>query len=315
MPPDDREEARILSGERASRIASIGYDYAAQPKTRVEACNLCGSDAHVGLTHRDRYGFRATAVACLRCGLVFLDPRLDAAAYGQFYEEVYRRLVSAYHGRRIDAETVEEEQTAYAETLVDLLEPHLAVGSSPRVLDVGGSTGVVSQTVRQRFGGTATVIDPAPAEVARAHARGLEAVVGTMEQYDHAGPPFTLVLMCQTIDHLLDVTSVLAKTRALVSDQALLFVDIVDFRAAYFRRWCVEEAIKIDHPFYLTEDTAESYLARAGFRLVRKEYAADRLHVAYLCTPSEPSTESLPSPESVRELLREVRFVQTAPPP
>ena len=304
-----------MSGDRASRIASIEYDYAAQPKERVGVCNLCGSDAHVGLAHRDRYGFEAETVACLRCGLVFLDPRLAADAYSRFYELVYRSLVSAYHGRRIDAETVEDEQATYAETLVGLLDPHLAGRRAPRLLDVGGSTGVVSQAVCRTFGGTAMVIDPAPAEIARARARGLDAVVGTMESYAYEGVPFSLVLMCQTIDHLLDVSAVLAKVRALVAEDGLLFVDIVDFRAAYLRAWSVEEATKIDHPYCLTEDTAETYLARAGFRVARREYAADHLHVAYVCRPAEPAVDTLPPHESVRELLREVRLVQNTPRP
>jgi len=304
-----------LSSERASRIASIDYDYGARHKERVDACNLCGGDAYVGIAHRDRYGFETATVACLRCGLVFLDPRLDADGYDHFYTAVYRRLVSAYHGRRIDAETVEDEQAAYAETLVRLLEPYVAGRPPLRILDVGGSTGVISHVVCRTFGGTATVIDPAPAEVARARARGIEAAVGTMESYDHGGPPFSMVLVCQTIDHLLDVAAVLAKARTLVADDGLLFVDIVDFRAAYLRGWSLEEAIKIDHPYYLTEPTAEAYLARAGFRIVRKEYTSDHLHVAYLCSPSEPSVEELPPHTSVRELLREVRLVQNAPRP
>jgi ubiquinone/menaquinone biosynthesis C-methylase UbiE len=301
-----------LTGERASRIASLEYDYAAQPKERVGVCNLCGSETHVGLAHRDRYGFDAETVACLRCGLVFLDPRLSADAYGHFYEVVYRPLVSAYHGRRIDAATVEEEQAEYAERLVRLLEPHLAGRPALTVLDVGGSTGVVSDAVRRSFGGTATVLDPAPAEIERARARGLDAVVTTMESYDHDGQPFSAVLMCQTIDHLLDVSAVLTKVRAVIADDGLLFVDIVDFRASYLRGWSLEEAIKIDHPYSLTEDTAETYLARAGFRVITKEYAIDRLHVAYVCAPVEPATETLPSRASVRELLREVRLVQNA---
>jgi methyltransferase family protein len=312
MPSDDREEARVLTGERASRIASVEYDYAAQTKDRVGVCNLCGSEAHVGLAHRDRYGFDADSVACLRCGLVFLDPRLSADAYGHFYEVVYRPLVSAYHGRRIDAATIEQEQATYAEALVRMLEPHLVGRPEPRILDVGGSTGVVSNAVCRTFGGTAMVLDPAPAEVARARDRGLDAVVGTAESYVHEGPPFSVVLICQTIDHVLAVSGVLAKIRALIADDGLFFVDIVDFRAAYLRGRSIEDAIKIDHPYYLTEDTAEALLARSGFRVLRKDYANDRLHVAYVCAPARPIADALPPPESVRELFREVRLIQNA---
>ena len=43
--------------------------------------------------------------------------------------------------------------------------------------------------------------------------------------------------------------------RGLLSSRGLLFIDIVDFRAAYLRNWSVEDAVKIDHPYYLTQET------------------------------------------------------------
>ena len=48
------------------------------------------------LTHSDRYGYPASAHACQSCGLVFLNPRMTASAYGQFYDGIYRPLVSAF---------------------------------------------------------------------------------------------------------------------------------------------------------------------------------------------------------------------------
>ena len=89
-------------------------------------------------------------------------------------------------------------------------------------------------------------------------------------------------------------------------------MDVVDFRAAYLRGWDVEAATKVDHPYSFTEDTAEALLARAGLVVERKAYARDRLHVGYVCRTGERQ-DVLPSAASVRELLREIRFVQNAP--
>src|SRR5687767_13888488 len=100
--------------DRRDRITALQFDFAAQPKTRVERCNLCGSHAFVVLTHRDRYGYPAGASGCSRCGLVFLDPVMTQEAYGLFYASTYRPLVSAYHGRLIDARTIQQEQREYA---------------------------------------------------------------------------------------------------------------------------------------------------------------------------------------------------------
>jgi hypothetical protein len=87
----------------------------------------------------------------------------------------------------------------------------------------------------------------------------------------------------------------------------------VDFRAAYLKNWSVEAAVKIDHPFSLTEETCEAFLARAGFEPLRKAYSADHHLVAYVCRPCTPDPQDLPSVESVADFFREVRLVQNAP--
>ena len=302
----------LLSRERQERLAALEFDLASQPARRVERCNLCGADRFVVLTHRDRYGFPASASCCRRCGLVFLDPVLTEQAYASFYSGTYRPLVSAYHGRRIDAETIEDEQREYAAALATLLEPYISGGT---LLDIGGSTGVVAEHLAARFGLRAAVLDPAADELARAAGRGLETIAATAESYRPGDRRFDVVLLCQTVDHLLDVASVLATARRLLADGGILFVDIVDFRAAYLRAGSVEDATKIDHPHYLTDATIRAYLARTGFDVVRSYFAADHLHIGYVCSTVEPDTDAVPDASTVERLLEDVRRVQSTPAP
>jgi 2-polyprenyl-3-methyl-5-hydroxy-6-metoxy-1,4-benzoquinol methylase len=300
---------------RAQRIAALGYDYRAQPRQAVTACNLCGDTAFVVVTHRDRYGYPAEAHACETCGLVFINPRMTADAYGRFYEGVYRPLVSAYHGRPIDADTIQDEQRVYGAACADFLRPFVAGAGLRTMLDIGGSTGVVARVLADEFALQGTVIDPAPPELARAKAYGLETITGLVEEYEFGDRRFDLIVLCQTVDHLLDVSGTLTRIRELLSDGGYFFVDIVDLRAAYLRNWSVEEAIKIDHPYYLTEPVMRAYLERAGLAVLRTDYAADHLHVGYVCRAGEPRREARPSDASVRELFRELRTVQNAPRP
>ena len=300
-----------IAAARRDRIAALGFDYAGQPKEAVTACNLCGASEFVGLVHRDRYGFPATAAACRRCGLVFLDPRMTAAAYGGFYDGVYRPLVSAFHGRLIDARTIQDEQREYAGERTAFMRPFIGSGFST-LLDIGGSTGVVASHFAREFNLQGTLIDPAPMEVAEARRLGLETVTGLVEQHDFGGRRFDLVLICQTVDHLLDIAGTLTRVRELLTQNGRLFIDIVDFRAAYLRNWSVEDAVKIDHPYYLTESTMTAYLRRAGFQVLRSDYAADHLHVSYACAPARAG-DAIPPADDVAAMLREVRLVQNAP--
>src|SRR5206468_3084 len=147
----------------------------------------------------------------------------------------------------------------------------------------------VANHFAREFGLRGTVIDPAPLEVEQARQFGLETITGLVEQHDFAGRRFDLVIICQTVDHLLDVRGTLARVRQLLTERGILFIDIVDFRAAFLRNWSVEDAVKIDHPYYLTEAVMTAYLRTTGFEIARSDYAADHLHVGYVCRASTPS--------------------------
>jgi hypothetical protein len=298
---------------RSERIAALGYDYGRADKVLIEHCNLCCADDWTIVAHRDRYGFPAQAMACNVCGLMVLNPRLTMTGYEHFYGKIYRPLVSAFYGRRIDAQTVQAEQQQYALEMETLLGPYVAERSGATFLDVGGSTGVVSAHFVQRFGLQATVLDPAPDEVSEARALGIETITALVENWNPGDRRFTFVGMFQTIDHLFDALGTLTKLRALIAPDGWFFVDIVDVRAAYLKNWSVEQAVKIDHPYSFTEATAVAMLARAGFRPVRKAYSADHHLVGYVCRPVEPDLLALPTPDTVTSFFREVRFVQNAP--
>tara|TARA_B100001123_G_scaffold295929_1_gene330032 strand:- start:346 stop:1290 length:945 start_codon:yes stop_codon:yes gene_type:complete len=311
-------DAKLHNNEltaRRDRIQSIDFDYLSNPQRTVSECNLCGSDSFLVLSHCDRYGFPVRAHGCRRCGLVFLNPVMTVEAYGAFYKSVYRPLVSAYHGRLIDAHSIQGEQRQYAAERATLLEPYLPDGAERNLLDIGGSTGVVAHAFSKRFDAVSTVVDPAPLEIEEARRLGLETVTGFIEKVNLGDRQFQIVLMCQAIDHLLDIKGALEAIRRLIAADGLFFVDIVDFRAAYLRNWSIEQAVKVDHPFYLTEFTMSAFLTRAGFDIARVEYSEDRLHVGYVCRPATPEPVNLPRPEDVSELWRELRYIQNAPRP
>jgi len=276
-----------LTADRAVRIDALAYDYEARPKERVSACNLCLGRHLVEVSRLDRYGYPAIFVVCARCGLGFISPRLTAAEYAAFYDGVYRPLVSAYHGRRIDAETVQQEQGEYAEELGVHLER--ALDTTPgSIMDIGGSTGVVAAPLRNRFGAHATVLDPAPDELAVAEAQGMETVASFAEDYDPAGRTWDLVLLCQTIDHLLDVRATLGAIRGMLGLDGRAFVDVLDVTFMMRRRGSIEGAVKIDHPFYLTRSTARAFFVQAGLAVVSERMSGDG-HWGFVLAPAEPA--------------------------
>jgi 2-polyprenyl-3-methyl-5-hydroxy-6-metoxy-1,4-benzoquinol methylase len=155
-------------------------------------------------------------------------------------------------------------------------------------MDVGGSTGVVAAPLRERFGAEVTVLDPAPEELRVAEAAGMETVAGFAEDYDPAGRTWDLVLLCQTIDHLLDVRSTLEAIRRMLGPDGRAFVDVLDVGFMMRRHGGIEGAVKVDHPFYLTRRTALAYFAVAGLE-PRSERTSDDGHWGFVLAPAEPA--------------------------
>lgn len=278
-------------------IAALGYDYGRQATHWPSACNLCGARGRaVEAAERDRYGYPASFVVCQRCGLGYLCPRLSATQYTHFYSEIYRPLVSAYHGRRIDAETVQLDQRDYATGLAAFLLPLLP--STPRtILDVGGSTGVVSRILAAHLPARVTVLDPAPDELAVARAAGMETIAGLVEDFDPGERRWDLVLLCQTIDHLLDVRGTLAALRQMMAEGGRAFVDIVDVDVLLRRTGSIKRVIKIDHPYYLTRPTAVALFALTGFTIVAERLTHDG-HRGFVLAPGAGTEPDWPALEA-----------------
>ena len=210
---------------------------------------------------------------------------MTAAEYADFYAHTYRPLVSAYHGRLIDATTVQEEQQSYTAELVEFLRETLSESPS-RVIDIGGSTGVVASGIAEAFDAKATVLDPSPEELAVAKAAGMETIAGFAEDFDAGDRRWDLVLLCQTIDHLLDVSATLTALQRMLAADGHAFVDILDFDLALDRNG-LEGSVKIDHPFYLTRNTALGFFDKTGLEVVAERLSDDG-HRGFVLRPTEP---------------------------
>ena len=68
------------------------------------------------------------------------------------------------------------------------------------------------------------------------------------------GRTWDLVLLCQTIDHLLDVSATVSSLARMVSPDGYAFIDVLDYLIIAQRRESIEGAVKVDHPYYLTRD-------------------------------------------------------------
>lgn len=263
---------------------AVGFDFESQPQERVHACPVCGEGTSIAIDCLDRYGLDVEPVECAECGLVYLSKRLTSEGYAEFYGHWYRSLGSAYSRKEINAQTIARGARLYASAVADAAQVFLAPRYRRTLLDVGGSIGAFASTLRDRWGYHGTVLDPAPDELLCASDSALEVIAGFAEDFEPAGRKWDVVSLVQTVDHLLDPLSVLRKLHKCLEAHGVLVIDFVDY-TIFSSQYGLQNALKLDHPLYFTNETARKLLAFTGFEVLKVTRTSDLRHILYICRP------------------------------
>lgn len=306
-----------LDSDARARLTKLGFDSASLPHDYCYACDLCGWQVFRTISHTDRYGFATIYQICEGCGLVFQNPRPTLEGYAEFYAKWYRPLVAALFGTHMNKSALQADQTAYAAKLVRFLKPHLGTRLVQSSVDLGGSTGCAAKAVEDAFGGRCLVVDPSPAELAKARELGLDCEQALAEQWNPDGRRFDLVLICRSIDHFLSISGVLAKVASCLKPGGYLFVDPVDFESCARTAVDYRRLLKMDHVYYLSDETMRLYLKAAGFDLVGTDFGDGTYYMSFLARYTgdiQKPVHLTPYAHEMGRMLRE-RLVLPAPQP
>lgn len=297
-----------LLRERRARCEELVEEVRSLPWVQVTHSEFSPGAPIAIMAQQDRYGIPLRAGICLDSGLIFLVDRLSEEGYAVFYQRFYRPLVSAFIDQTVEPKSIYQQGLRYGQAVYHSIAPWMPTSSSsvPTLLDVGGSTGHVAQIFAEKGGFAATVLDPAPDELQVAADHGLDVAEGFLEHYDAGGQQFDLVLLCQTIDHLLDLPSALKRIYDLVKPGGLFFVDIVDFDEICFQNASVEAALHLDHCYYLTQETARWLFMSLGWEIVQLDVTIRNRHIGFLLRRSE-RVEAGYSKPLVQERLRTIQ--------
>ena len=253
------------------------FDITAYPHETV-ACNQCGGTDHSWVAQWDRYGLAVTTVQCEACKLRFINPRMTAEGYAEFYQKHYRPLVKSVNRAPHDAALAAVHRQMY----VDLILKHAgALPPSARLLDLGGSTGMVARGFKARYGCTCTVVDPAPQELEEAKDVGTT-ICASAEDVTFPAESFDAIVICRTIEHLRDPKGVLQRARTWAAPGAVLVVDAMDAS-----RWNVNHRYKVDHPYAFTAATFRRMVTSAGWNITGSWLRRNGQYIGLVCRPEE----------------------------
>ena len=251
-------------------------------------CNVCGCRQGVVLSNRDRYDFPVRTALCTGCGLIYLVDRLTRDEYSEFYASgTYRSLTSKFCGGETNIEGIRCNQVNYAAKVINALEGCFEFQGHRSLLDVGGSAGFVAAVVASRFGCAATILDPAVEEIAAAQAMGVDGVVGSLETFQ-SDKKFGLILLCRSIEHLFDLRASLLMIRDLLQPDGLFYCDIIDFVECCRCHGAPEAVTKIDHCYWLCQETAPAIFRALGFEVISVDVSWESDCIGYLLRRCQP---------------------------
>ncbi len=294
---------------RRRRCRSIVERLTPTPRAAVSECNACSSRQRVVLAVRDRYGVSVRTALCPGCGLVYLVEPLTPEGYADLYASgSYREVTGRFSRRRRSLQQIRVGQMGYAERMFHLLEPFLTPARDARLLDIGASTGLVADLFRQRLGFGPVLLDPAASEIHQPETRGMQLVASSFEDWE-TEDRFELILLCRTVEHLLDLRHSMQKIRELLAPGGIFFCDIGDFFELCRLEGPAEVVSRIDHCFWLTQETARVLFRRVGFETIAIDATAPFDQVRFVLRRGAADPGARLPPGWIDARVRELREI------
>jgi SAM-dependent methyltransferase len=219
-------------------------------------CPLCGSTASSPFDQREFRGFPVSNKICRGCGLVYQSPRMTEAENQSFYEAEYRLLYQGQEGPHPKDRAV---QAARSQVTLDFVQKQ--VKSSPRILDIGCSTGLLLQQFKTHYQAQAFGVEPGKVYRQYAQSLGLE-VFSSLEELQLTGvSPFNLVSMMHVLEHLPNPLTYMQNLRdELIEPDGWLLLEVPNLYA--------HDCFEVAHLISFSAHTLSQLVQKAGFRVV-----------------------------------------------
>jgi SAM-dependent methyltransferase len=227
-------------------------------------CNLCGGTRTELLSNSERFGTKAKTVICSDCGLIYLNPRWSEEAYLEFYKKDYRCLMES---PKESLKEVMLRQRIHGSKILEFCSDFLDNNST--VLDIGCSCGGCLWVFQKSRGCNVVGIEPSieHSNFSRNNLC-LDVRTGSFDMVSLEYGSYDLILLTQTLNHMLDPKGVLQKIHKLLKPTGLLFIEVQNF-PEYAKM--VKNPIQVDHTYYFCPETLECILRITGFEPLKVE--------------------------------------------
>lgn len=257
--------------------------------TTFSACPLCQSIAgHFReITAQGEHFSGEVATICLRCGLVFLNPRLSDRALDDYYRS------NAFSQDVRGASTPNAAAIAYRDMRAQRRWNFLkeALPASAACLEIGCSSGNFLNILAKN-GYTVTGIDPSDGYAAYARNTGLNVISGNFPENLPDGLHYDVIFVFHVLEHVANPLGMLQAIRQHLNTDGYFVLEYPDIALAAQRLFLPPTYFHKAHLYDFSLVALTALLAQAGFVVDQvfyeiKEMPYDRnvLLVARTATP------------------------------
>jgi hypothetical protein len=232
-----------------------------QPVLETTGCNACGSRKGRTLFPQDRHGLGLATELCLRCGLLYLNPRPTAGAYADFYQHAYESYFPS-RARLISQQSI---PTQTANRRIDAYRTLLPPGS--RVLELGAGDGAFLRALASLPQVEAAGIEPSTLCQNVCRELGGRIVANSLEEMQEPAVPYTHAAAFHVLEHCVNPVETLRALGAQLAQGGTLFVEVPNLRG----QWRGLGMIHLAHPMMFLPDSLRYVVERAGFVVEKLE--------------------------------------------
>jgi len=245
----------------------------AEPNTYCRervVCNICGPTEELFLFYAPE-----RIVQCAQCGLIYVNPRLDASSLKKIYTKEY--FVADLSRTGVDykayADYIADEGTILRSMDLRMRRVEQYSAGRGRVLDVGCATGF-SLIAAHRRHWEAEGIEISDFCADYAASRGLKVHHGTLIDYPRPHHAFEAITMWDYLEHAADPVRELRICRELLKPGGVVLVSFPNVDSWSFRllrnKWIGFK--NIEHFYFYSRKTLAKAAARAGLKLEHTFY-------------------------------------------
>ena len=199
-------------------------------------------------------------VLCRQCGCAYAD---NIPAQDVF--DAYYRDLSKYEYHQRDGAVTESDKQRFA-AITTLIQPYLT--HQARILDVGCATGALLAELKRRGFANVHGLDPSPvcAEAARRFF-DIPVTVGSLADA-RTDKPFDVVIMVGVLEHIRELTPMLARVRSLLRPGGLAFMEVPNVLQFHKVRQAPFQQLSVEHINFFSPASLQNLMSCHGFDAV-----------------------------------------------